>query len=91
MAHSELRLARYEVMADLISIQGYSAWIQLTKSSWLTLSRGSDGRWLCAPDHPDRLVIAIAARHEAAFASDQSHPRASYSGCPSQRNARMLA
>ena len=22
------------------------------------------------PDHPDHLVIAIAARHEAAFASD---------------------
>jgi hypothetical protein len=43
------------------------------------------------PDHPDHLVIAIAARHEAAFASDQFHPRASCSGCPSQRNARMLA
>jgi hypothetical protein len=43
------------------------------------------------PDHPDHLVIAIAARHEAAFASDQFHPRASYSGCPVQRNARMLA
>jgi hypothetical protein len=31
-------LARYEVMAGLISIQGYSAWIQLTKSSRLTVS-----------------------------------------------------
>jgi len=37
-AHPELRLARYEVMAGLISIQGYSAWIQLTKSSRLTVS-----------------------------------------------------
>ena len=32
------RLARYEIMAGLISIQGYSAWIQLTKSSRLTVS-----------------------------------------------------
>ena len=33
------------------------------------------------PDHPDHLVIAIAAGHEPAFAPDQLHPRASYSGC----------
>ncbi len=32
-------------------------------------------------DHPDHLVIAIAAGHETAFAPDQLHPRASYSGC----------
>ncbi len=43
------------------------------------------------PDHPDHLVIVIAAGHETAFASDQLHPRASYSGCLPQRNARMLA
>ena len=43
------------------------------------------------PDHPDHLVIVIAARHVPAFASDQLHPRASYSGCLAQRNARMLA
>ena len=43
------------------------------------------------PDHPDHLVVAIAAGHEAAFASDQLHPRASYSGCLPQRTARMLA
>jgi hypothetical protein len=44
-----------------------------------------------APDHPDHLIIAIAAGHEPAFASDQLHPRASYPGCLPQRNARMLA
>ena len=43
------------------------------------------------PDHPDHLVIVIAPGHETAFASDQLHPRASYSGCLPQRNARMLA
>ena len=43
------------------------------------------------PDRPDHLVIAIAAGHEPAFASDQFHPRASYSGWLPQRNARMLA
>jgi len=43
------------------------------------------------PDHPDHLIIAIASGHEPAFASDQLHPRASYSGCLPQRNARMLA
>ena len=43
------------------------------------------------PDHPDHLVIAIAAGHEPAFASDQLHARASYPGYLPQRNARMLA
>jgi hypothetical protein len=33
-----------------------------------------------SPDHPDHLVIVIAAGHEPAFASDQLHSRASYSG-----------
>ena len=42
-------------------------------------------------DHPDHLVIAIAAGHEPAFASDQFHPHASCSGCLPERNARMLA
>ena len=37
-AHLELPLGRYEVMAGLISIRGYSAWIQLTRSSRLTVS-----------------------------------------------------
>ena len=32
------RLAHYEVMVSLASVQGYSAWIQLTKSSRLTVS-----------------------------------------------------
>ena len=43
------------------------------------------------PDHPDQLVIAVAAGHEPAFASDQLHPRASCSARSPQRNARMLA
>jgi hypothetical protein len=43
------------------------------------------------PDHPDHLVIAIAASYEPAFASDQLHPRASCSARSPQRNARMLA
>ena len=43
------------------------------------------------PDHSDHLVIAIAAGHEPAFASDELHRHASYSGCLPQRNARMLA
>src|SRR5271166_2960139 len=113
------RLAHYEVMTGLASVQGYSAWIQLTKSSRLTVSsragfgqldpggitldpadqilpadRLQQGRMdgsHVPPDHPDHLVIAIAAGHEPAFASDQLHPRASYSGCLPQRNARMLA
>ena len=44
-----------------------------------------------APDHPHHLVVAVAAGHEPAFASDQLHHRISYSGCLPQRNARMLA
>jgi hypothetical protein len=43
-----------------------------------------------APDHPDHLIIAIAAGHEPAFAPDQLHPRASSPGCITQRNATML-
>jgi hypothetical protein len=27
------------------------------------------------PDHPDHLILAIAAGHEPAFTSDQLHPR----------------
>ena len=43
------------------------------------------------PDHPDHLVIVIAAGHEPAFASDQFHPRPLLLWLPVQRNARMLA
>ena len=43
------------------------------------------------PDHPDHLVIAIAAGHEPAFASDQLHPHTLLLWLQPQRNARMLA
>jgi len=82
-------------MTELIAVADSLGLFRLDPADQvLPADRFQQGRMVGAqvpPDHPDHLIIAIAAGDEPAFAPDQFHPRASCSGCSAQRNARMLA
>jgi hypothetical protein len=91
-AYPELPPDPYETMAGLGLDPGL---FRLDPADQVVLADRSQQGWMVGghvpPDRPDHLVIAVAAGHEPAFASDELHPRASYPGCLPQRNARMLA
>jgi hypothetical protein len=85
-------LIHYEVIGGLASVQGsfrLDPADQVFPADPIQQGRMVGGH--VPPDHPDHLVVALAAGYEPAFASDQLHPCASCPGCLPQRNARMLA